>query len=97
MKLTRPQARKLLWLASARLEETVGPEDELACPSLKALVRRDLAVVEPTPRNGIVALNLTDAGRAEAARRMQPKMKRPEEGWKQTHYRGTRRWVRTEA
>lgn len=91
MNLSRSQARKLLWLSSARLEETVGPEGVLAVsPSLKALVRCGLAVVEPTPRTGIVALNLTDAGRAEAERRTQTRAARQGPGWKQVHYRGLR-------
>lgn len=98
MNLSRSQARKLLWLASARLEETVGPEGEVdRSPALKALVSRGLAVIEPSPRTGIVALSLTDAGRAEAERRTQKRVAKQGPGWKQLHYRGCKTWTRTEA
>lgn len=94
MDLSRSQARKLLWLASARPEETVGPEGELTkSPALKALVDRGLAVVEPTD---IVALSLTAAGRAEAERRTQTRVAKQGPGWKQLHYRGCKTWTRTE-
>lgn len=69
MKARSPQADMLLHLGAARVEDTVGPERTwLDNKTFCALLRRRLVVCEPTPRTGIAAVNLTDAGRAEADR-----------------------------